>query len=62
LIVDYTFGEATDVIIAGRSAGGLATYTWANYIASVLKPNTRVVAMPDSGMFLDYENARTGHH
>ena len=34
------------MIIAGMSAGGLATYTWANYIASLLKPETRVVAMP----------------
>ncbi len=34
------------MIIAGRSAGGLATYNWANYIASLLKPGARVVAMP----------------
>ncbi len=46
MIVTYIFGEATDMIISGGSAGGLATYNWANYIASVLKPTAKVVALP----------------
>jgi len=45
------------LIITGSSAGGLATYYWANYIKSQIKPEANIVAAPDSGFFLDYVNA-----
>ena len=56
--------QATDVVISGCSAGGLSTYlhcdTWAENIrnATQLSANTtgpKIVCMPDSGLFLDYE-------
>lgn len=56
LVVLYILGDATDVIVTGQSAGGLATYTWANYIKTLLKPGAKIVAAPDCGMFLDYPN------
>jgi len=54
LVVLYVLGDATDVIITGQSAGGLATYNWANYIkTNIVKPSAKIVAAPDSGIFLD---------
>lgn len=54
--------QATDVVISGCSAGGLSTYLhmdeWAAAIHAV-SPSAKVVAMPDSGFFLDY-NATEG--
>lgn len=47
------------MIVTGQSAGGLATYTWVDYIADLaktLKPSVKVWGIPDSGIFLDYEN------
>jgi len=43
-------------MISGGSAGGLAVYTWANYIKSQLNANSFVFGVPDSGIFLDYES------
>ena len=40
---------ATEVVIAGCSAGGLSTYAHADTWAEAL-PSARVVAMPDSGL------------
>ena len=47
-------GGATEVVISGCSAGGLSTYAHADTWAAAL-PGARVVAMPDSGFFLNYE-------
>ena len=41
--------------MSGLSAGGLAVFTWANYLAQKVK-NGRVYAVPDSGIFYDAEN------
>jgi len=59
LVVTYVLGEATDMIVTGDSAGGLATYNWVNYIKTLLRPDAKIVAAPDSGLFLDYVNAST---
>ena len=40
-------------MLSGSSAGGIATYIWADYIADMLNPMTRFYSVPDSGMFLD---------
>ena len=45
--------DATEVVITGCSAGGLSTYAHADTWAAAL-PKARVVAMPDSGFFLNY--------
>eukprot|EP00026_Physarum_polycephalum_P009288 Phypoly_transcript_09406.p1 GENE.Phypoly_transcript_09406~~Phypoly_transcript_09406.p1 ORF type:complete len:416 (+),score=52.69 Phypoly_transcript_09406:120-1367(+) len=46
-------GEATDVIIGGSSAGGLATYIHVDEWASLLPNATTVRALADGGWFLD---------
>jgi O-palmitoleoyl-L-serine hydrolase len=58
---------ATDVIVSGCSAGGLATYigcdAWAERVQRDPPPEARadklkVSCMPDSGMFFDYHSDR----
>jgi hypothetical protein len=55
---DYGLGEASDVVISGCSAGGLATYMqcdrWAQRLAEHGSPKVRCLA--DSGMFLDVQD------
>ena len=59
LFTNHNLGAATDVVVSGCSAGGLATYLhtdeWADRIHEA-NPNTHVVGMPDSGFFIDVEN------
>jgi len=51
---------ATDVVISGCSAGGLSTYLHADEWGAAL-PGTKVVALPDSGFFLDYNSSANGY-
>lgn len=53
---------ATEVVVSGTSAGGLATYLHTGYIKSrLLHTPNRVVALPDAGFFLDgADPARAG--
>jgi O-palmitoleoyl-L-serine hydrolase len=53
--------SATNAVISGCSAGGLATYLHADRFASVLPSSTKVAAMPDSGFFLDEQRAPEYH-
>jgi len=53
------FSEATHVVVGGDSAGGLAVFLWTNYIKERVKVG-KVWAIPDSGIFLDSINTRTG--
>jgi len=51
------FKDATEVVVTGGSAGGLATFSWVDDIAALFdKQNTKVYGLPDSGVFLDMEN------
>ena len=43
---------ATDVVVSGCSAGGLATYLHVDDWASMFSKSVKVVGMPDSGFFL----------
>ena len=54
------FTEATDIIVSGGSAGGLAAFLWTNYVAD--KAKGKVLSVPDSGIFLDAANTRTQTH
>ena len=56
------FSAATDIIVTGQSAGGLATFSWTNYIRSKAAASTRVLSLPDSGIFLDSTNFVTGRN
>jgi len=52
--------EATDVVISGCSAGGLATFLhcdyWAKAIGLATDGAAKVACMPDSGFFLDEDH------
>jgi hypothetical protein len=56
LIADHGLGKATDVLLAGGSAGGLSTYLHADHVHSYLLskkvPLKRFKAAPVSGFFL----------
>ena len=41
--------KADEVILTGCSAGGLATYLHADYIASVIPQSAKYHAIPDAG-------------
>jgi hypothetical protein len=44
---------AESVVVTGQSSGGLAAFTWIDYIADIVNrynPLAKVVAVPDSGM------------
>ena len=45
-------------MVAGGSAGGLATFLWADEIKSMVSAK-KVWAVPDSGIFLDELNVKT---
>jgi len=51
--------QATDLVVSGCSAGGLATYLhtdqWCDQLKS-LSPSAKCVGLPDSGFFLDYQD------
>ena len=55
------FSEATHVVVGGFSAGGLAAFTWVNYIKERVKIG-KVWGMPDSGIFLDSTNVTSGQN
>lgn len=57
------YEETDEFVLTGCSAGGLATYTWADYVKNQIaskNTNTKYFAMPDSGFFLDYKNQAVG--
>lgn len=53
--------KATDLVVSGCSAGGLATYLhtdqWCDSLHAV-QPSAKCVGLPDSGFFLDYQDPR----
>merc|ERR1740117_108711 len=51
--------QATDLVVSGCSAGGLATYLHTDQWCDALKgksPSAKCVGLPDSGFFLDYQD------
>merc|ERR1712216_851935 len=61
LLVERGMNKATDVVVSGCSAGGLATFLhcdhWADAIKKATKGVAKVACMPDSGFFLDEDRA-----
>jgi pimeloyl-ACP methyl ester carboxylesterase len=49
------FSQASEVLVSGCSAGGLATFNWANHFRNLFPPTVLVSAAPDSGLFLDFD-------
>eukprot|EP01065_Artemidia_motanka_P021125 TRINITY_DN2520_c0_g1_i1.p2 TRINITY_DN2520_c0_g1~~TRINITY_DN2520_c0_g1_i1.p2 ORF type:complete len:413 (+),score=152.86 TRINITY_DN2520_c0_g1_i1:59-1240(+) len=54
---DHGLNDATDAVISGCSAGGLATYLHTDQWCAVL-PKAKCVGLPDSGFFLDYQSPK----
>jgi len=55
LLTNRGLSKATDLVVTGCSAGGLATYLHADKWAAAVPKGVKVAAMPDSGFFLDYQ-------
>jgi len=53
------FTEATDILVTGQSAGGLAAISWTNYIVGRAPKKAKVWSFIDSGIFLDLPNIVT---
>jgi O-palmitoleoyl-L-serine hydrolase len=50
----YNLTQAERVIISGSSAGGIATYIWADYLKEFIgNPSVKFYSIVDSGIFLD---------
>lgn len=50
----FGFGDATEVLLSGSSAGGLGTLVHADWLTDLLKPRgVRVAANPMAGWFMD---------
>ena len=52
-VTNHRLLEATDVVVGGDSAGGLAAYWSADWWKGRLSPRTRFGVAPDSGYFLN---------
>eukprot|EP00040_Diaphanoeca_grandis_P017723 m.92926 g.92926 ORF g.92926 m.92926 type:complete len:430 (-) comp26585_c1_seq1:267-1556(-) len=52
----YGMTEATEVILSGGSAGGLAVFYNLDHLGSLLGPNVKLTGMPDAGFFLDAQD------
>jgi hypothetical protein len=52
---NYGLFNASEVLVTGISAGGLAAFTWVDYIWNKTRSHN-VYAVPDSGIFLDSKN------
>ena len=60
LRASFGFDRATDLVVGGGSAGGIAAYLHADFYAAALPAGARAIAMPDSGYFEDGNNDRDG--
>ena len=56
LLADEGLSRATDVLLGGGSAGALATFLHADSWRDALPPSAKLVAVPDSGFFLNYNS------
>lgn len=61
LIAKHGLSRATDMVISGCSAGGLATYLHVDYWKQRAPAAAHVVGLPDSGFFLDFEGPPKYH-
>lgn len=49
------FSKANEILVTGGSAGGLAAFTWVDYVRN-RSISKNVYAVPDAGVFLDFPN------
>ena len=57
LLSDEGMAAATDVLLGGGSAGGLATYLHADSWRAELPASATLVSVPDSGFFLNFNSS-----
>jgi O-palmitoleoyl-L-serine hydrolase len=60
LQASYNFKAATDIVVGGGSAGGLAAYLHVDWYASQAPPGAKARGLPDSGFFEDGNYTRDG--
>ena len=60
LLLNRGLNFATDAVVSGCSAGGLASILHVDHLRDMMPMETKVVAMPDSGFFLDYAGGTMG--
>ena len=65
LLADHKLASASDVVISGGSAGGLAAFLHADWWCDAIRASSsssiglrKCAALPDSGFFLDYQSPR----
>ena len=61
LVAEHGLGEATEVVLSGGSAGGLAVYYHLDFVAELvgkLAPGVRVTGFPDAGYFADLKTVK----
>lgn len=54
---DHGLGQATDLVVSGCSAGGLATFLHTDQWCKAV-PSSKCVGLPDSGFFLKYQSPK----
>eukprot|EP00825_Cyclidium_porcatum_P022840 TRINITY_DN25101_c0_g1_i2.p1 TRINITY_DN25101_c0_g1~~TRINITY_DN25101_c0_g1_i2.p1 ORF type:complete len:308 (+),score=42.28 TRINITY_DN25101_c0_g1_i2:156-1079(+) len=54
--------QATQIVVSGGSAGGVAAFIWADYIQEWLGTSVNYAAIPDSGYVYDVLNVQTNTH
>lgn len=62
LLENRGLDKATDVVVSGCSAGGLASWLHTDKYRGIINKNAKVVGLPDSGFFLDYEAPSKKYH
>lgn len=55
-------GRATEIILSGGSAGGLAVFYNLDHLATLLPKGVRLTGFPDAGFFLDAPTQADGSH
>ena len=50
------FSQATDIMLTGQNAGGIATLYWSKYISNKAPKTAKIWLVPDNSMLLDSYN------
>jgi hypothetical protein len=60
LTSNYNFAAADKVLLTGASSGGIATFSYSNYVRSLLNNPNALYSVADSGTFMNASNPMTG--